>query len=83
MPLGATRCAPASAWATACGVTLQRGVVLDVTSGRSSTPAMAVVGVLAQAQVGHDHADVADLGAQVGQGELRAPRPMPDLKSLR
>ena len=31
---------------------------------------MAVIGVLAHAQVGEDDAVVADLGAQVGQGEL-------------
>jgi hypothetical protein len=31
---------------------------------------VAVIGVLAHAQVGEDDAVVADLGAQVGQGEL-------------
>ena len=51
------------------GVALKGGVVADV-AGRREQAAVAVVGVLAHAQVSHDDAGVADLGAQVGQREL-------------
>lgn len=51
------------------GVPFQRGVVVDPSVGVEDT-AVAVVGELVQAQVGHDHEVVADLGAHVPEGDL-------------
>ena len=70
IPLGATTWAPACAWATAAlGVDLQRGVVVDV-AVLVEHAAVAVVGVLVDAQVGDQHDVVADVAAQVGEREL-------------
>ena len=70
MPLGPTRWAPASAWADAhAAVDLQRGVVVDPTLVVEHA-AVAVVGELVEAQVGHHEQVVAGLGAGVGDGDV-------------
>ena len=51
------------------GVELEGGVVVDVAVGADDA-AVAVVGVLVDAEVGDEHHLVADLGAQVGEREL-------------
>ena len=79
MPLGATTSAPASAWASATRrVELEGGVVVDLAVGAEHA-AVAVVGVLVEAEVGHEHDLVAHRVAQRGQGAAgrsrRGPRP--------
>ncbi len=70
IPDGAITSAPASACAMAIdGVALERGVVVDV-AGAGDDAAVAVVGVLVEAVVGHEHEGVADLVSQVAQGHL-------------
>ena len=70
IPTGATTSAPASAWAMRhARVALERGVVVDGAVGVEHA-AVAVVGVLVEAEVGHQHDVVADLVAQVAQGDL-------------
>ncbi len=54
------------------GVPRQRRVVVHQALG-GQHPAVAVVGVLVQAQVGHQHQFVADLGAHVPQRDLEDP----------
>ncbi len=51
------------------GVTVEGGVVVDLAGGREQAT-VAVVGVLVEAEVGHHHQLVADLVADVVQGEL-------------
>ena len=51
------------------GVDLERGVVVDV-AVLVEHAAVTVVGVLVDAQIGHQHDVVADVVAQVGEGEL-------------
>ena len=70
IPLGATTWAPARGLGErGAGVDLQRGVVVDV-AVLVEHAAVAVVGVLVDAQVGDQHDVVADVAAQVGEGEL-------------
>ena len=70
IPDGAITSAPASACATAMlGVALERRVVVDLAAGGEDA-AVAVVGVLVEAVVGHQHERVADLVAQVAQRDL-------------
>ena len=65
MSLGQTTSAPASAWLTAVPrEELERRVVHDLAVG--DEPAVAVVGVLAQAHVGHEH-ELGQLGPQRAQ----------------
>ena len=52
------------------GVALQRRVVVDAAVGVQDA-AVAVVGELVQAQVGHDDEVVADLGPHVADGDLQ------------
>ena len=51
------------------GVALERGVVVDPAVG-SDDAAVAVVGVLVEAQVGHQHDLAAEAVTQIGEGEL-------------
>ena len=60
------------------GVEVERGVVVDV-AVVVEQPAVAVVGVLVEAQVGHDHDVVAQVAAQVAQGHLHDPVGVPRL----
>ncbi len=70
IPEGATTWAPAPAWATAdLGVALEGEVVVDLAAGVED-PAVAVVGVLVEAQVGDQHQPVAQLVGQPAQGHL-------------
>ena len=64
------------------GVELEGGVVVDVAVG-ADDPAVAVVGVLVDAQVGDEHHLVAHLGAQVGEGELHDAVGVPGPGALR
>jgi hypothetical protein len=48
----------------------QRGIVVHGSACIQHT-AVAVIGELVQAQVGHQHGGVADLGLEVGQGEIQ------------
>ena len=70
IPLGATTSAPASAWATAASAYRSRVASLSTVAARGEHAAVAVVGVLVEAQVGHEHERVADLVAQVAQRHL-------------
>ena len=70
IPLGATTWAPAPGLGQrGLGVDLERGVVVDV-AALVEHAAVAVVGVLVDAQVGDQHDVVAEVAAQVGQREL-------------
>ena len=70
IPLGATTCgAGAGLGHRGPGVDLERGVVVDV-AAIVEHAAVAVVGVLVDAQVGDQHDVVADVAAQVGEREL-------------
>ena len=55
-------------------VDLQRGVVVDrclrIVGGPVEHAAVAVIGVLVDAQIGHQHHSIADLGRQIGQAQL-------------
>jgi hypothetical protein len=55
------------------GVALERRVVVDLAGVREQA-AVAVVGVLVEAQVGHDDELVADLGGDVGERQLHDAR---------
>ena len=70
IPLGATTCAPALAWATAMRVHLQGGVVVDRSPPAVEDAAMTVIGVLVDAQICHDDHPVAHLAAQVARRDL-------------
>ena len=70
IPLGPSRCAPASACATAISrVDGERRVVVDAAVVVEHA-AVAVVGELVEAEVGHDDGGVADLGPHVAQGDV-------------
>ena len=70
IPDGATTSAPALGLRDRDRrVPLEGGVVVDLT-GVGEQPAVAVVGVLVEAVVGHQHERVADLVAQVAQRDL-------------
>ena len=70
IPLGATTRAPARAWASAAlAYIVERGVVVDA-AALVEHAAVAVVGVLVDAQVGDQHDVVADVAAQVGERQL-------------
>ncbi len=73
IPLGPSRCAPASAWATAISrVDGERGVVVDP-AVVAEHAAVAVVGELVEAGVGHDDGRVADLGRTSRRATLSTP----------
>ena len=54
------------------GIALERGVVVDLTRRRQQ-PAVPVVGVLVEAQVGHQHQRVADVVTKLAHGHLDDP----------
>ena len=71
IPLGATMSAPASAWAIAASRVQRRASAsLSTSPVRGEHAAVAVVGVLVEAQVGDEHDVVAHLVAQVAEREL-------------
>ena len=82
MPLGATTSAPAVGLRLRhLSVEVDGGVVVDVPV-LVDEPAVAVVGVLVEAQVGHDHEVVAHVRAQVAQGHLHDALGVPRARAL-
>ena len=69
MSLGATTSAPARAWETAVRASSSSDASLSTVPSAVSTPAVAVVGVLAQADVG-DHEQLGVRGLDRARGEL-------------